>query len=86
MAGDIDTMNKIISDANRQVMKIRNSPFISSEEFDRLENEFNNKRPAITKIANVLHEFKGYSQMSPIFCKKGLSYGRTIYRLRLYQI
>ena len=69
--GNYDMVKKTISDANKEVMKIRNYPFIPAEEFDRLEMELENNRPAITKIAGVLYEFKGYSNQSPILVPKG---------------
>jgi len=71
MMGNKEMIDKTISDMNREVMKIKNYPLIPPEEFDRLEMELENKRPAITKIAGVLYEFKGYSNQSPILVPKG---------------
>ena len=71
MIGNKEMVDKTVADMNREVMKIKNYPLIPAEEFDRLEMELENNRPAITKIAGVLYEFKGYSNQSPILVPKG---------------
>ena len=68
ISGDYDTAKKILENGNREVIKIKNSPYISREEFNRLESDLeNNKKAYFTTSFGGTYEFMGYSNKDAIF-------------------
>jgi hypothetical protein len=68
VVGEYEQAKKILEQGNREVIKTRSAPYLSKEEFNRLENDLaNGKKAYFTKSDGSTYEFLGYSNKDAIF-------------------
>lgn len=68
VAGEYEEAKKILEQGNREVIKTRSAPYLSKEEFNRLERELaDSKKAYFTKSDGSTYEFLGYSNKDAIF-------------------
>ena len=68
VAGDYAGAKKVLQDGNREVIKARSAPYLSKEEFSRLESDMaDGKKAYFTSPFGGTFEFMGYSNKDAIF-------------------
>jgi len=68
LTGEYDKASKILQDGNRQVIREMAAPYISDQEFNRLENNLSEGKKALfTSKYGQTYEFLGYSNKDAIF-------------------
>lgn len=67
LAGDYDTVNNIYNAANKEIIKTMSSVVIPSYEWDRLEKEFDQGKPALLECNGRVYQFQGFTAKGAIF-------------------
>lgn len=67
LAGDYDIVNQIYNEANKEVIKTMADGIIPRYEWDRLEKEFDQGKPAILEYNGRVYQFQGFTSKSAIF-------------------
>lgn len=67
LAGDYDTVNEIYNAANKEIIKAMSSVVIPSYEWDRLEKEFDQGKPALLECNGRVYQFQGFTAKGAIF-------------------
>lgn len=67
LAGDYDTVNQIYNDANKEIIKTMSSVVVPRYEWDRLEKEFDQGKPALLECNGRVYQFQGFTAKGAIF-------------------
>ena len=67
LAGNYDLVNEIYNAANKEVIKTMADGIIPRYEWDRLEKEFDQGKPALLEYNNRVYQFQGFTAKGAIF-------------------
>lgn len=67
LAGNYDVVNEIYNAANKEVIKTMADGIIPRYEWDRLEKEFDQGKPALLEYNNRIYQFQGFTAKGAIF-------------------
>ena len=67
LAGNYDLVNEIYNAANKEVIKTMADGIIPRYEWDRLEKEFDQGKPALLEYNNRIYQFQGFTAKGSIF-------------------
>lgn len=67
LAGNYDLVNEIYNAANKEVIKTMADGIIPRYEWDRLEKEFDQGKPALLEYNNRIYQFQGFTAKGAIF-------------------
>lgn len=67
LAGNYDVVNQIYNEANKEVIKTMADGIIPRYEWDRLEKEFDQGKPAMLEYNGRIYQFQGFTSKSAIF-------------------
>ena len=67
LAGNYDIVNQIYNEANKEVIKTMSDGIIPRYEWDRLEKEFDQGKPAMLEYNGRVYQFQGFTSKSAIF-------------------
>lgn len=67
LAGDYDVVNQIYNEANKEIIKTMADGIIPRYEWDRLEKEFDQGKPALLEFNGRIYQFQGFTSKSAIF-------------------
>ena len=67
LAGNYDLVNEIYNAANKEVIKTMADGIIPRYEWDRLEKEFDQGKPALLEYNNRVYQFQGFTAKGSIF-------------------
>lgn len=67
LAGDYDLVNQIYNEANKEIIKTMADGIIPRYEWDRLEKEFDQGKPALLECNGRVYQFQGFTSKSAIF-------------------
>ena len=67
LAGNYDVVNQIYNEANKEIIKTMADGIIPRYEWDRLEKEFDQGKPAMLEYNGRVYQFQGFTAKSAIF-------------------
>ena len=67
LAGNYDVVNQIYNEANKEVIKTMADGIIPRYEWDRLEKEFDQGKPAMLEYNGRVYQFQGFTSKGAIF-------------------
>lgn len=67
LAGNYDLVNQIYNEANKEVIKTMADGIIPRYEWDRLEKEFDQGKPAMLEYNGRVYQFQGFTSKGAIF-------------------
>lgn len=69
-AGDYEQAQNVLEQGNKEIIKMRASPFINTAEWARLERLYENGKPAPYEYMGKVYYFQGFTNKNAIFTTK----------------